>query len=55
MPLTFTDPGLPFAVASVESALTEPDGLEAALGALVRGARDCLPTGASGDLPRALA
>ena len=55
VPLTFTDPGLPFAVASVESALAEPDGLEAALGALVRGTRDCLPAGASGDLPRALA
>ncbi len=52
----FTDPQLSRLSASVESALDEPEGLQASLDELARGTRDCLPQveGAEGSLPDAL-
>lgn len=51
---TFADPGLSSLAAEVESALEEPAELPAAVTALARGVRDCLPPAATGELPRAL-
>src|SRR5262249_24834256 len=51
---TFADPGLPSLTATVESTLAAPEGLDDALAALRRGARDCLPAAAHGGVPRAL-
>lgn len=50
----FTDQAMPLLRVSLDSAVDVPDGLVAALSDLAYGARDCLPAGASGELPRAL-
>lgn len=51
---SFVDPALPRLVASVDSALDVPEGLEAAVSELAMRARSCLPRDAQGSLPRAL-
>ncbi|HWO17621.1 MAG TPA: MG2 domain-containing protein [Kofleriaceae bacterium] len=51
---TFSDPGLSSLGPTVESTLEEPTGLTPAVAELSRGARDCLPAAAFGQLPRAL-
>jgi hypothetical protein len=51
---SFVDPALPRLVASVDSALEIPEGLETAVSELAMRARDCLPRDAQGSLPRAL-
>jgi hypothetical protein len=51
---SFGEPGLPSLGAEVDSTLGEPEGLSAAVASLTRGARDCLPAEAEGELPRAL-
>jgi hypothetical protein len=50
----FGDADLPKLVASVESALDTPAGLPEKLQELARGARDCLPVTADGELPSML-
>lgn len=52
---TFADPELSSLAAAVESTLDAPDALDDGLAELARGARDCLPPAAEGELPRALA
>jgi hypothetical protein len=54
MTFSFVDPALPRLVASVDSALDVPEGLETAVAELAMRARDCLPRDAQGSLPRAL-
>lgn len=49
----FQDPELPTLSASVESALDEPEGLDAAVANLAKSTRDCLPR-VEGALPRSL-
>jgi hypothetical protein len=44
--LELTDPGLPRLVTSIDSTLAAPPGFAEAIATLVRGARDCLPSGA---------
>ena len=52
--LSFGEPDLPSLDTSLETVLDEPENLSSQVADLARGARDCLPRTAEGDLPRAL-